>query len=125
MKILSQRDITVIDDPDLVKELDLIHKNINLIQNFSFKRINQDYDASIKDNFILMVQAGVTVKLPIVGLFSGYSLIIKDISGSVSSSNSTISTGTSATIDGNTSLTISTNYDVIRLFYDGSNWFEW
>lgn len=48
-------------------------------------------------------------------------LVIKDESGSASSNNITVS----ATIDGGSSATISTDYGALRLYYSGSSWFTY
>lgn len=125
MKLQSQRIGQIIQDNPVVQELDLIHKNINLLQNFRFKEVYKNYSASIDDDLILLKNSGLSVTLPIRGLFKGFRILVKDVSGSVSSSNSTIYTGTSATIDGGATVTISTDYVINRLLYDGTNWFTW
>lgn len=52
--------------------------------------------------------------------------IIKDTSGGAGTNNITITTpGGVKTFDGATSITISTNYGSVRLYYDGTNYFTW
>lgn len=52
--------------------------------------------------------------------------IIKDTSGNALVNNITVTTpGGTKTFDGATSLTIALNYGVIRLYYDGSNYWTW
>ncbi len=55
----------------------------------------------------------------------GREIIIKDESGNASINNITISTESTTLIDGSASLTMSTDYEVVRLYCDGSNWFIW
>jgi hypothetical protein len=65
-----------------------------------------------------------TVNLPTVTNNTGRILIIKDKTGSANSNNITVSrNGSPSTIDGSSTATISTNYGVLRLVCDGSNWF--
>ena len=54
---------------------------------------------------------------------AGRIVIIKDVGGSANTNNITIATEGSETIDGSASSTISSNYGVVRLFSDGTNWF--
>ena len=48
---------------------------------------------------------------------------IKDESGGAAANNITVATEGSETIDGAATATISTNYGVVRLYSDGTNWF--
>lgn len=52
-------------------------------------------------------------------------VIIKDESGAAGTNNITIATEGSETIDGASTLVISSNYGVARLYSDGTNWFTW
>lgn len=50
-------------------------------------------------------------------------VIVKDAAGPGGTNNITIDTEGSATIDGASSVTITSNYEAVRLISDGSNWF--
>lgn len=61
--------------------------------------------------------------------YAGYTVIIKDEAGNSATDPITINAthavgaGASSTIDGSTSITISTNYASVTLYSDGANWF--
>lgn len=54
---------------------------------------------------------------------SGRTLTIKDISGTASTNNITVARGGSSLIDGATSSVINTNFGVLRLSSNGTNWY--
>lgn len=63
------------------------------------------------DSLLLVNFAGaVTVNLPLAADRDGYPLAIKDISGAASTNNITINRNTTDTIEGLTSIVISTDY---------------
>lgn len=51
--------------------------------------------------------------------------IIKDESGAAATNNITIQGQSAKTIDGAASVAITTNYGVVRIYYDGTNYFTW
>jgi hypothetical protein len=67
--------------------------------------------------------AARTVTLASADATDGRVVIVKDESGGAGTNNITVATEGSETIDGASSQTISTNYGVLRLYSDGSNWF--
>ena len=73
--------------------------------------------------FTYLVNTGtaVTVTLPAVSTYA--SIVIKDSAGTAATNNITINRADSATIDGATSQTISSNYGSMKLISDGTNWF--
>ena len=67
-----------------------------------------------------------TITLPsAVTVAVGALLIVKDESGGAAANNITVARAAAETIDGATSVTISTNYGAVRLYSNGSNWFTW
>ena len=68
--------------------------------------------------------SAVTVTLGSDLVSEGRIIIIKDVGGNAGTNNITIATEGSETIDGAASTSISTNYGVVRLFSDGTNWFS-
>ena len=71
--------------------------------------------------------AGRIATLPTAVGCAGQHYIIKDESGSAGTYNITMGSTSSQTIDGAaaSSTKISTNYGVLRLYSNGSNWFTW
>jgi hypothetical protein len=67
---------------------------------------------------------GDTVTLP-SGAAADQKFIIKDESGAAGTDNITIATEGSENIDGAATQTISANYGVVRVYFDGSNYFTW
>ncbi|MGE0630965.1 MAG: hypothetical protein AB7O96_01050 [Pseudobdellovibrionaceae bacterium] len=51
--------------------------------------------------------------------------IVKDESGGAAANNITIDADSAETIDGGLTTVISSNYGVVRLIKNGSNWFTW
>lgn len=68
--------------------------------------------------------AAVTITLGSDLVSEGRIVIIKDIGGAAATNAITVATEGSETIDGSASTTITTNYGVLRLFSDGTNWFS-
>lgn len=67
--------------------------------------------------------AGITITLPKASMSAGRFLIIKD-DNHAGTYNVTIDGNASETIDGATTLVLSSNYAVARLFCDGSKWYS-
>lgn len=68
--------------------------------------------------------AAVTnLQLMTAAVVSGRTIVIKDASGNAGTNNITITTEGSELIDGSATATINSNYGVLRLYSDGSNWF--
>jgi hypothetical protein len=81
------------------------------------------YSATTSDYIIVVNKvtgSATAVNLPATPP-QGMALIIKDGKGDASTNNITI-TPASGTIDGSTSVVLSTNYAVARLVYNGSQW---
>jgi len=64
-----------------------------------------------------------TITLDTDDVQEGRIIIIKDESGGAGSSNITVDTEGAETIDGANSWVINTNYGVLRVYSDGTNWF--
>lgn len=80
------------------------------------------YSVSTSDDVVLCNgSAAFTITLPAPA--TGRLLTIKDISGSAGTKNITVSHNASETIDGATTQIISTNFGVLRLTSDGTNWY--
>ena len=75
----------------------------------------------------VLAMAGVTapraIALPAASSVAGQVFIIKDATGNAATHNLTINRAGSDTIDGATSLVISANYGVARLYSTGTHWF--
>jgi hypothetical protein len=65
----------------------------------------------------------ITVTLSSANTQSGNTITIKDKSGNASTNNITIDTEGSETIDGASSLTLSSDFGSVTVFSDNSNWF--
>ncbi|MEE9198472.1 MAG: hypothetical protein V3U26_01605 [Dehalococcoidia bacterium] len=65
----------------------------------------------------------VTITLGSATVEAGRITIVKDVGGSAGTSSITVDTEGTETIDGAASAAISTDYGVLRLYSDGSNWF--
>lgn len=66
-----------------------------------------------------------TITLASATVTAGRVVIIKDVSGGAGTNNIAVVTEGAETIDGAASVVIDTNYGVVRLYSDGSNWFTW
>lgn len=67
----------------------------------------------------------VTVNLPATAAPAGTIFIVKDITGEAATHNITVSAGGTTTIDAGTTVTISSNYGVSRIFSNGTAYFTW
>lgn len=84
------------------------------------------YNIELTDFIVAVTDAGVarTINLPKASLAGfGKVYIVKDASGSISSTTITIDSNGTETIDGDTTYVISTNFGRIGMYCDGSNWF--
>ena len=63
-----------------------------------------------------------TITLPSSVGITGILYTVKDWKGNCSTHNITIATTSSQTIDGSSTIVMSTNYQVVRVVSDGSNW---
>lgn len=84
------------------------------------------YTANVNDIYIGVTSTASarTVTLPpAAGFQPGKIYIVKDESGAAGTNNITIDANASETIDGATTLVISTNYGVSRIITNGVNWF--
>ncbi|HEV2412550.1 MAG TPA: glycosyl hydrolase family 28-related protein [Candidatus Saccharimonadales bacterium] len=82
------------------------------------------YSALPTDTDILCNQsAAITITIPNPANMASRVLVIKDISGTAATNNITI-TPSSGTIDGASSKVLITNYDVVQLVTDGTNWYS-
>lgn len=69
--------------------------------------------------------AARTINLASAATEDGKIIIIKDESGAAGTNNITIATEGAETIDGAATKTINSNYGVLRVYSDGTNWFTW
>lgn len=65
----------------------------------------------------------VTVNLPATATAAGTIYIVKDVGGDAGTNNITVSAGGTTHIDGSTTVVISTNYGVARIFSNGTQYF--
>lgn len=92
---------------------------------FSLKRVSTAVSRTTNDEIIVGTTAtSITITLATVETKKGRVYIIKDEGGVASGgSNVVVATEGSETIDGASTKTISTNFGVLRLYSDGTNWF--
>jgi hypothetical protein len=85
------------------------------------------YDLLTTDYFLHVTYTGTgavtSLTLPTAQVKAGRTIVIKDAGGNASVNNITIDTEGSETIDGAATYVISSDYDAINLYSDGSNWF--
>ncbi len=72
----------------------------------------------LKDDEVILGNGTVTITLPTAILASNREYVIKNIHASL---NTTIATPGSETIDGASTVVLSTQYDAVHLFSDGAN----
>jgi hypothetical protein len=86
---------------------------------------NTGYTARPSDYVICYtaLTAPQTVSLPVASDMNNHILMIKDESGAAGSFNITINVVAGGTIDGASSKVINTNYGVIEVYSNGSQWF--
>jgi len=80
-----------------------------------------------KDNIIHSTYSAIgaqTITIPTAQLVSGRIITIKDAGGNASVNNITIATEGTEKIDGGDTAVINSNYGVITLYSNGSNWFK-
>lgn len=85
-----------------------------------------NYTASTSDYLIALTSLAIapSIGLPLPSLVgTGKTYIIKDEAGGATTTNITIRSEGEKLIDGSSSTTLSTNYQVKRFYSDGSNWF--
>lgn len=82
-----------------------------------------DYTTTATDHVISVTTStvAVTITLDSAVAVAGTTYVIKD-TGNAANFNVIVAPNNSKTIDGQTSLTISTNYDKLTVIYDGTNW---
>ena len=86
---------------------------------------SSNYTATSTDTIIGVDCSGgaITITLPTAGTVNGKVYIIKDESGDAGTNNITVATEGSETIDGSNTATINSNYGVLRVYSDGTNFF--
>jgi hypothetical protein len=91
-------------------------------RDYSTTTKTSNYTITSDDDVILVDASGsaITITLPDAADVEGYEFKIKAID--VSGGNVTIDTTSSQTIDGSTSDTLTSQYEVRRVVSDGSNW---
>ena len=80
-----------------------------------------DFTAEVGFTYLINTGTAVTVTLP--SAVTNAAIVFKDSAGTAATNNITINRADSATIDGATSQTISSNYGSMKLISDGTNWF--
>jgi len=64
-----------------------------------------------------------TITIGSTDVEEGFVIIVKDESGNAGTNNITVATEGSETIDGVASVTITSDYGVVKMYSDGTNWF--
>ena len=73
--------------------------------------------------YTYLINTGTAVAVTLPSAVTNAAIIFKDSAGTAATNNVTINRADSATIDGATSQTISSNYGSMKLISDGTNWF--
>ena len=85
------------------------------------------YDVLTTDQFINVTYtttgAVTSLTLPTAQVVAGRWIVIKDAGGNATANNITIDTEGSATIDGDATVVVNSDYASINLYCDGTNWF--
>ena len=81
------------------------------------------YEATASDYVVAVNTSGGAVTITLPDATAGTTYIVKDTSGSAASNAVTVSRKTSYTIDGQTTVSITSNYGAITVVSNGSNWF--
>ncbi len=88
---------------------------INTSNSYSVRQLDEVIMADVSS-------AGISIDMTPEAQWPGHEVLIKDASGNAGTNNIVVNPHGDATIDGASSFTISTNYGVVRLCFDGSNW---
>jgi len=84
------------------------------------------YPIAVTDDIVHVTYTAtgaVIVEIQSVGNISGRSILVKDAAGNASVNNITIATEGAETIDGSGIKMLTTNYEAVVLYCDGTNWF--
>lgn len=85
------------------------------------------YDLLSTDNILHVTYTGTgavtSLTLPTAQTVAGRTIHIKDAGGNAATNTITIDTGGGETIDGASTYVLSTDYEAVSLYSDGSNWF--
>lgn len=103
----------------------LVNNDTN--EQLKIKRISVSTDYTTSNDAIIGVNttsSPITITLSSTDCVEGKVIIIKDEGGNALINNITVVTEKGKTIDGTTTITINTNYGVLRLYSDGNNWFS-
>ena len=73
--------------------------------------------------FTYLINTGTAVTVTLATVSSNGAIVFKDSTGTASTNAITINRAGTATIDGATSQTISSNFGSLKLICDGTNWF--
>jgi len=118
-------DLTVGDDVTITGDL-TVSGAFTASGSLTVKRVSKTANYTTSDDTIVAVDTSggaVTITLATADTVAGRVVIIKDEGGQAGTNAITIATEGSETIDGSASTSISTNYGVVRLYSDGTNWF--
>lgn len=85
------------------------------------------YDLLPEDHILSVTYTGTgavtSLTLPTAQTLKGRMVVVKDAGGNAGTNNITIDTEGSELIDGSATKVISTNYGVVTLYSDGTDWF--
>lgn len=97
------------------------------VQQYNVTKTATSYTTTISDVVIGVTStaAARTISTTVGDQLPGRQMIIKDESGAAGTNNITFDPAGSVTVDGATTKVINTNYGVLRLYCDGTNWFTW
>jgi hypothetical protein len=99
---------------------------LQLKESFAVYRVGTGISATSAGQTIIGVtntSAARTITLATADVVPGRVIIIKDETGGAAANNITVNTQGGQTIDGVSTVTITANYGVLRVYSDGNNWF--
>lgn len=103
-------------------------KNVPVAGRTMVKIVNSaTYDLLPEDHILSVEYTGTgavtSLTLPTAQTLKGRIVVVKDAGGNAETHNITIDTEGSELIDGSATKVISTDYGVVRLYSDGTDWF--
>ncbi|QQS59860.1 hypothetical protein IPN35_03255 [Candidatus Peregrinibacteria bacterium] len=119
--------LTITDDGNV--GIGIVNPTSTLQINGSFAVLRSEVTASTSSSGETIIgvtdtAAPRTITLSNADATSGRIMIIKDESGGAATNNITVVVEGGGTMDGATSIVISANYGVLRLYSNGTNWFS-
>lgn len=97
-----------------------VHHQVTIVDSATYDLLFSDHILGVTYTTTGTV---TSLTLPTEQCISGRTIIIKDAGGNAGTNNITVDTEAAQTIDGSATAVMSTDYESITLYCDGSNWF--